>query len=63
MDTHRETDSLHNDAQHLQNICKGELTGDRLELAISVAKRVRRTSSILLKRLASERDQQTQPGG
>jgi hypothetical protein len=57
MDSHRETDRLLSDAKHLQNLLSQcELEGDRLELALSVAKRVRRTSTVLVKRLARERD-------
>ena len=61
MDPHREADRLLADAKHLLSLTSEPLTGDRLELSLSVAKRVRRTSSILVKRLARERDEQSQP--
>jgi hypothetical protein len=59
---HRETDRLTTDSAHLAQLVNGgPLEGNRLELALSVAKRVRRTSNILIKALARERDEQLQP--
>ena len=57
MDSHRsEADRMQTDVQHLRKLLSGDLEGDRLELALSVATRVRRTATILTRRLAKERD-------
>lgn len=57
MNPHREADRVRTDANHLMQVMsEGELQDERLDLAISIAKRVRRTSTLLVKSLAKERD-------
>lgn len=64
MDLHREADRVRTDTKHLIQVIEGgPLESDRLDLALSIAKRVRRTSTLLVKALAKERDDQLQPGG
>lgn len=55
---HRSADKLADDSRHLTHIFLGEeLDPDEVELALSVAKRVRRESTLLVRLLASLRDQ------
>lgn len=59
---HRSADKLFTEVDHLDRILEGdELDQDRIELALSVAKRVRRDSTLLVRLLAALRDQQLQP--
>lgn len=53
---HRQADKLRTDLHHLDdllNLCESE---DAVELALSVAKRVRRNSNLLVRQLAELRD-------
>ena len=55
-------DKLFTEVDHLDRLMDSEdLTIDRVNLALSVAKRVRRDSTLLVRLLASLRDQQLQP--
>jgi hypothetical protein len=57
---HRVADKLFTEVDHLERILEGEDLPDseRTELALSVAKRVRRDSTLLVRHLASLRDNQ-----
>lgn len=54
---HRSADKLFTEIDHLEAVLPEEGTGQDVELALSVAKRVRRESTILVRLLASLRDQ------
>lgn len=57
---HALCDKLLTEADHLERVMgddEDDLTLGRIELALSVAKRVRRDSTLLVRQLASHRDQ------
>lgn len=55
---HRSADKLFTDIDHLDRLLDPEeLDAERVDLALSVAKRVRRESTLLVRLLASLRDQ------
>lgn len=59
---HRHTDNLLTDVDHLDRILDSDETQlAQLELALAVAKRVRRASTLLIRALASERDNRYSP--
>lgn len=63
---HREADKLFTEVDHLEHtldVPDEGYTEDRIALALSIAKRVRRESNLLVRALARIRDQQLQPGG
>ena len=56
---HREMDKLATDADHLSRLLEtDDLSDDALSLALATAKRVRRTSTLLIRLLAELRDNQ-----
>ena len=55
---HRTVDKLDDAVTHLDNILRSDdLTEGEIQVAISIAKRVRRESTILVRHLAALRDQ------
>lgn len=60
---HGMADKLFDEVDHLEDIIEGEDAEARVELALSVAKRVRVQSTLLVKALARARDHELQPGG
>lgn len=58
---HRTADKLFIEVDHLRHVLDGELDAARTELALSVAKSVRRKSTLLLRLIASYRDNELQP--
>ena len=62
MQLHDEVDKLAVDVEHLRRIVEDESPA-AAELGVSIAKRVRRASTILLRVLAERRDNPLQPGG
>lgn len=63
---HREADKFFTETDHLDRILERveyDPTRDNVELALSQAKRVRRSSNILVRALARLRDTSYSPGG
>lgn len=59
---HAACDKLFTEMDHLERIINSDdWTRDRIELALSVAKRVRRDSTLAVRLLASLRDNELQP--
>jgi hypothetical protein len=59
---HATCDKLFTEVDHLDRIMESDdMAPDRINLALSVAKRVRRDSTLLVRLLASLRDEQLQP--
>lgn len=53
---HRQADKLRTDLHHLEDLLESCESEEAVELALSVAKRVRRNSNLLVRQLAELRD-------
>lgn len=60
---HGIADKLFEEVDHLEDVLEGTDEPARVSLALSVAKRVRAESTLVIKALARERDNTLQPGG
>lgn len=58
---HDTLDKLFTDVDHLDRLIDDDVDPENVNLALSVAKRVRRGSTLLVRHLASHRDNQLQP--
>ena len=58
-----EVDKLGQDYDHLELLTRGDLNEDQAQLALSVAKRVRRQSNLVVRALARHIDNSYSPGG
>lgn len=62
-DLHRAADKVFTEVDHLERaLDTDDLTTDRINLALSGAKRVRRDATLLVRLLAAHRDATTQEG-